>query len=313
MLSVIVPATDSPATLERCVAALREALPTDAELIVVADAAAPGPAAARNEGARRARGDALVFVDADVAVHRDALARIEAAFASDPGLGAIFGAYDDRPAAPGLVSRFRNLLHHHIHAGSAGEAETFWAGLGAIRRREWDAAGGFDERRFSRPSVEDIELGMRLRENGARIVLDPGIRGTHLKRWTLSGMLVTDFARRGLPWMRLQLERGRLAGTLNLSWRQRVATGAAALAALALCVRRPRAALVLAAASMAPNLPFYALLVRAGGARLALAGVPLHLIHHATAAAAAGAALAEHGAREWARARADRTGEVERA
>lgn len=309
MLSVIVPATDSPPTLARCVEALRAVLPDDAELVVVEEAAGPGPAAARNEGARRAGGDVLVFVDADVVVHADALARIEAAFAADAGLAAVFGAYDDAPAAPGAVSRFRNLLHHHVHASSAGEAETFWAGLGAVRRSAFEAVGGFDERRYPVASIEDIELGVRLRERGARIALDPTIRGTHLKRWTLASMVTTDFARRGLPWMRLQLERGRLAGTLNLSRRQRLATGAAGLAALALCVRRPRAALTLAAASVVANAPFYGVLARAGGPRLALAGMPLHLVHHATAAAAAATALAAHGRRTWLQARSNRPAE----
>lgn len=294
------PATDSPPTLARCVEALEAALPAGAELQVVTEASAPGPAAARNEGARRARGDVLVFVDADVVVHPDALARIEAAFREDDELAAVFGSYDDAPAAPGAVSRFRNLLHHYVHASSPGDAETFWAGLGAVRRRAWEAVGGFDERRYREPSVEDIELGVRLRERGARIVLDPAIRGTHLKRWTLGSMIATDFARRGLPWLRLQLERRELAGTLNLGPRQRFATGAAAVAALALLARRPRTALALAAASSAANASFYATLARAGGPRLALAGVPLHLVHHVTAAAAVPAALAAHAARSLA-------------
>src|SRR5918994_2110939 len=130
------------------------------------------------------------------------LARIAERFAADPELTAVFGAYDDDPGDPGLTSRYRNLLHHHVHVGAAGEVETFWAGLGAIRREAFEAAGGFDAYRFPEPSVEDIELGMRLRRRGGRIVLDRQIRGRHLKAWTPLSMVRTDFARRGVPWTR---------------------------------------------------------------------------------------------------------------
>src|SRR5690349_17222010 len=129
----------------------------------------------------------------------------ERRFAGDPALVAVFGAYDDDPRHPGLTSRYRNLLHHHVHSGAAGEAETFWAGLGAIRREAFEAAGGFDAERFPQPSIEDIELGARLRRGGARIVLDPSIRGRHLKAWTPWSMVRTDLTRRGIPWTRLLL------------------------------------------------------------------------------------------------------------
>ena len=69
---------------------------------------------------------------------------------------------------------------------------TFWAGLGAIRRRAFLAAGGFDELRFPEPSIEDIELGMRLAADGAWIELDPSLQATHLKQWPLLRMLRTD-------------------------------------------------------------------------------------------------------------------------
>src|SRR5207249_8693541 len=124
--------------------------------------------------------------------------------------------YDDQPAAGGLVSDFRNLLHHHVHQEGAGPATTFWAGLGAIRRDAFLAFGGFDDKRFPRPSIEDIDLGARVVERGGRIVLDPRIQGKHLKRWTIATMVRTDFRDRGLPWVELLLARPADTTTLNL-------------------------------------------------------------------------------------------------
>ena len=132
-----------------------------------------------------AKGDVVVFVDADVLPHADAFTTDPGAFEADPALTAVFGSYDDAPAEPGIVSQFRNLLHHHVHQQGAGEATTFWAGLGAVRADAFRAEGGFDAERYPLPSVEDIDLGTRLVADGGRILLDPLLQGTHLKRWTL--------------------------------------------------------------------------------------------------------------------------------
>lgn len=299
-LSVIVPATDSPPTLERCLAALRSAAAQDAggapatEVVVAERPAGAGPAAARNEGARRARGELLAFVDADVEVRGDALRAIRAAFEADPGLAAVFGSYDDDPEAGDAVSRFRNLLHHHVHARAAGPAETFWAGLGAVRRDAFEATGGFDADAFRRPSIEDIELGMRLRAAGARITLDPRIRGKHLKRWSLAEMAATDFARRGVPWVRLLLAAHRAPTGLNLGWRHRLAALAALAAAGGALGRRPRAAAAGLAALLVLDPSFYALLARRGGASALAAGIPLRALHHLLAAASVPAGVAAY-------------------
>lgn len=293
-LAAIIPASDDPPTLARCVAALEVGERRPDELIVQREPRGDGPAAARNAGAAGSESDVLVFVDSDVEVHRDALAKIERRLSDQPDLAAVFGSYDDDPAAPGLTSRFRNLLHHHVHTSSAGEAETFWAGLGAVRRAEFEASGGFDADRFREPSVEDIELGMRLRERGARLLLDPSIRGRHLKAWTPAAMVGTDFRQRGVPWARLLLARRSGSGALNLGVRHRASAIATVLVALGALARRPRVAVASLLATLVLNRDFYGLLARRGGARLLIGGVGLHLVHQLTAVASVPVALALH-------------------
>jgi Glycosyl transferase family 21 len=309
-LSVIIPATNSPATLEATIAAVERSFDPPDELIVVRDAPNPGPAAARNDGARQARGDILVFVDADVRVHGDALTRIRTAFAADPTLAAIFGAYDDEPQEQAIVSSFRNLLHHHVHATAAGLATTFWAGIGAVRRDAFVAVGGFDEQRYPKPSIEDIDLGSRLHAAGYRIVLDPAIQGTHLKRWTLTSMVKTDLLQRGVPWVELLLS-GRTDRTaLNLGWRHRVSALASVVLVGSVVTRRVGAAGASLVTLGAANRSFYTLLARRRGPLGAATGVLLHTVHHLTAVAAAPLGLLAYVRRRYGAVEVDREAPV---
>jgi GT2 family glycosyltransferase len=241
-----------------------------------------------------ATGDVVVFVDADVLPHSDAFARIRAAFEADPTLVAVFGSYDDVPAEPGVVSQFRNLLHHHVHQQGAGDATTFWAGLGAVSADAFRAAGGFDAERYPLPSVEDVDLGTRLARDGGRILLDPLIQGTHLKRWTLGDMVRTDFWQRGVPWVELLLRHRSGSTALNLGWRHRVSAAAAVISALALVRGRPLTALGGLVALTALNIELYELFLRRQGPAGAATGVGLHAVHHVTGALAVPVGLVRH-------------------
>lgn len=306
-LSAVVPATDGAATLDRCLAAIAAAAEPPEELVVVRgpdmapahgagivsvrSPAFGGPAAARNAGAAMASGDIVVFVDADVAVRPDVFARMRERFAADASLDAVFGSYCDHPGAPGLVSGFRNLLHHHVHQRGAGPAETFWTGLGAIRREVLLAAGGLDD---GLRYLEDLELGRRLRDHGATIVLDPAIQGTHLKGYDLAAMVRTDLVERAVPWVRLALEGRASRSALNAGGRHRASAAAALAAAGGIALRRPRAAGGGAAALIGLNAGFYRLLARRLGWRGALLGPPLHVLHHLTALCGVPAGVVQH-------------------
>ncbi len=313
-LTVVVPAHRCAATLAPALEALRASdLPREEwELVVVDDASgdatpdvaaaradrvirlsgrAHGPAYARNRGAEAARGHVLVFVDADVCVHPDALRRMRDAFTAEPTLGAVFGAYDTAPPAPGLVSRYLNLTHHWVHARAAGPAETFWAGCGAVRRGVFEQAGGFDEARYPRPQIEDIELGHRIRDLGHRILLRPEIRGTHLKRWTLGSMIRVGVRDRGVPWVELLLgegARGPRSTALNLGASEKLYTAMTGLAGVAVgasvAARDARWLWVaggLLAAVLLGNAPLLAWLARQGRTPLLLAGAALRLLYYA--------------------------------
>lgn len=220
--------------LERTVQALLP-LDDDSELVIVADGAledclrvasgcearvvelphACGPAAARNVGAASTSGDVLVFIDADVAVTRAGIMRMRRIITERPDIAAIFGAYDDCPSDDGFMSQYKNLAHSFVHRTSDRHARTFWAGFGAMRRTAFDAVGGFDSR-FARPSVEDIELGYRLTNAGYRILLEPAMACSHLKRWTIASALASDFRDRGIPWTQLIWRYRELNDDLNL-------------------------------------------------------------------------------------------------
>lgn len=261
---------------------------------MIGTAAGDGPAHARNAGALEATGDLLVFVDADVAVHPDAFARIRRAFEHEPGLAALFGSYDDAPTAPGVVSVFRNLLHHHVHQTPERPAQTFWAGLGAIRREAFEALGGFDTVTPHRRAVEDIELGMRLAEAGGRIVLDPLVLGTHMKPWTLRSMLRTDLVNRGAPWVALLVARRQVPASLNLRWRHRVSAACWVAAVVSLAWRRPLSTVAALASCGWLNRSFYRLLNDRKGGRHAALGFMLHGLHHLTAVASVPVGIVVH-------------------
>jgi hypothetical protein len=320
-LSVVVPVKNGHNVLPRMLEMLsRSQLPRETwELIVVDDGSSDdsvaiasayadlvirlpepshGPGYARNRGVERARGECVVFLDADVVVRPDTLMRLAETMMTRSDVDAVFGAYCDEPEAAGVVSKYRNLLHHYTHAQEPGEAQTFWAGCGCVRRAVFVDVGMYDEWRFSRPQIEDVELGYRLSAHGHRILLQPEIQVTHLKRWTFRGMLKADFMDRGVPWARLLAEQRALLGpaaskakSLSLRAKEKSNTFLVCLGLLLLTISvRPQNHLLAMLGALClvivvvRGLPLYAFFFRKRGLVFAICGVVLHMVYYLTAA-----------------------------
>jgi glycosyltransferase involved in cell wall biosynthesis len=321
-ITAIIPVHNARDYLRACLIALGASTRPPDQLIVVDDSSSDGsaavargvgatvisltggprgPAFARNRGAEIATGDVLVFLDADVAVHSNTLARIEQYLTEHSEIAALFGSYDAQPAGRRIVSRFKNLLHHYVHQHAQREAFTFWAGCGAIWRRIFAERGGFAES-YTRPSIEDIELGARLRQAGYRVRLCPEIQVTHLKEWALLELLRSDIFDRAIPWSQLLFTQRRVPNDLNLETRSRwsaLAAWAIVLAFVLGWLWQPAwfgGALALIAL-LALNRDLYRFFARQGGNGFGLGAFCLHWFYLSYSSAVFGVMLTRHGLR----------------
>lgn len=269
-----------------------------AHSVVIEVPPASGPARARNAAAAVATGDLLLFIDSDVEVPSWTVRRVIEEFARHPGMAAMFGSYDDSPSDPGILSQYRNLLHHFVHQKSEARATTFWAGLGAVRATVFRSVGGFDAH-YRKPSVEDIELGYRMSAAGHEIRLVHDLQGKHHKRWTAMGILKTDLWSRGIPWMQLILRRGGAPRDLNLRWNQRLSVAFSGLLLVSVACAWKWAwcgwmVLATGGGLILLNMAFYRFLVSRRGWGFLLCVLPWHWVHYLECGLAVPLGFARH-------------------
>lgn len=318
-LSIIIPVYNGGEQFERCLQAIQCSTFTAWELIVVDDGSTDeslalaqtcgattlqttgrlGPAAARNSGARVAKGKYLYFVDADCEVHPDTLANIAQLFQANPDLDALFGSYDDAPDAANFIAQYKNLFHHYVHQHSNPEASTFWTGCGAIKRSQFLALKGFDTAKYARPSIEDIDLGYRLKQSGGQIRLAKHVQVKHLKAWALLTLLKADIFDRGIPWTRLILRDKVFRSDLNLQTHNRVSVVAvySLLVASGVSFFQPQSLFIvlgLALLLLWLNLSLYRFFYQKRGVGFALRVIPLHWLYYFYNAISFGCGLLLH-------------------
>ena len=243
-----------------------------------------------NLAAQHASGDILWFVDSDVIAWPGGAGHILPAF-EDPKVSAVFGSYDETPMGQTWISKYKNLTHRYYHQRGSEEASTFWAGCGAVRKTAFLEIGGFDVETYTRPSIEDINLGYRLRGEGGRILLLPDLLGKHLKVWTISNVIHTDIFMRAIPWSRLMIAREGVTDDLNTSSGERVRAALAGLFVLSILTiiivpgLWPLKVAKLAIIVMA-NWSFFRFMISNGVVPFAIFGLAFHQLYYLYSSAA---------------------------
>lgn len=189
-------------------------LPDDSRLTVVSPGRNTGFAGGCNVGAE-ALGDVcdvFVFANSDLIVRPGSL-QVLAGTLADAGVGLVCGLvllYRDRAE----INSAGNPVHYSLMswagqwgapAGSVADVEDVAGASGALmamRRADWFAAGGLWDALFA--YGEDMELSMRVRQAGLRVVCNPDAAGFH------------DYSYSAGKWKFHLLERNRLAAALTL-------------------------------------------------------------------------------------------------
>jgi len=199
MVSVIIPAYNCEKTIGQCLKALaKQSYPSDScEVIVVDDGsddntaaivkdhpvkyihqANQGPAAARNNGARQAKGDVILFTDSDCAPDANWVQEMIKPF-EDPKVMAVKGAY--RTGQRSLTARFAQVeFEERFEMLKKVEVidmvDTYSAGH---RRKTFLDLGGFDTS-FPVANNEDTELSYRMSALNYKMVFNPQAIVHHL-------------------------------------------------------------------------------------------------------------------------------------
>jgi cellulose synthase/poly-beta-1,6-N-acetylglucosamine synthase-like glycosyltransferase len=198
LISVVVPAYNAERSIGRCISALQsQSLPGDRyEIIVVDDASCDqtaqvaqtagarvlrldqnvGAAGARNAGVAIAKGDIIVFTDADCEPTHSFLSELVAPL-DDPDVGGAKGTYLTRQRS--LVARFVQLEYESRYRRMRrfkwiDFVDTYAA---CYRKTDFERVGGFD---VKLRKSQDYELSFRLAAAGVRIRFVPAAQTYHL-------------------------------------------------------------------------------------------------------------------------------------
>ncbi|MFB0543500.1 MAG: glycosyltransferase [Candidatus Bathyarchaeia archaeon] len=210
MISIIIPTLNEEENLEQCLRAILSQTFKDFEVFIVDGESKDGTVEiarkcgvrvfevkkrrphdvgfARNEGTRFAKGDILVFLDADTILSRNCLEVLDKYFREPDVIGVSFKTL---PLKGNGLEHFlyncNNVLKSFSHRISAYQL-SYFSCLG-YRREPFQKVGGFREDLYS---CEDLDLARRLGKLGRFILTDEAICLTsprRLRRWSIKGYL----------------------------------------------------------------------------------------------------------------------------
>ncbi len=224
LISVVIPNFNSSRTISACLDSVFSSRFNNYEVIVVDDCsedASPeiikefpcrlyrleehsGAAAARNHGARKARGEIIFFTDSDCLLQPGTLERIRGFFESSEDGYILGGTYTPLSQDRRFFSDFQSVFIHYSETKHPESPDYIPTHAMAIKRSDFFDIGGFDAE--SLPILEDVEFSHRARQRGYRLLMDPGLQVVHIFNYDLLKSLKNGF-RKSLYWTLYSLKR----------------------------------------------------------------------------------------------------------
>jgi glycosyltransferase involved in cell wall biosynthesis len=200
MVSIVMPAYNAERTISDCLKSLAEQdFKGDYEVVVVDDGSTDstpdissrfenvrlirqenaGPAAARNRGAKEAKGDIILFTDSDCVPEKDWVSQMMRSFEEDPDISGVKGRYMTRQKE--LVARFVQLEYEDKYDYMKRHKyidfiDTYSAGF---KKGVFLQMQGYDSE-FPVACAEDVELSYRMSRQGHKMVFNPSAVVYHI-------------------------------------------------------------------------------------------------------------------------------------
>jgi glycosyltransferase involved in cell wall biosynthesis len=221
LISVIVPNRNSASTIGKCLEAALRSGYRDFEVVVADDCSTDGSveiihkypvrlvrlnkhsgaAAARNEGARAAKGKVLFFIDSDCIMQPDTIEIASKAFHAHPE-DVSGGTYTPIAHDRGFFSTFQSLFVNYSETKNPRPDYVATHAM-VISKILFDGSGGFDEEFM--PILEDVEFSHRLRRMGVLLRMRPALQVEHIFNFNLWGSLKNAF-RKSFYWTMYSLK-----------------------------------------------------------------------------------------------------------
>ena len=198
-ISIIIPTYNSKAFLLQCINSLEKQSYSDYEIIIVDDGSTDGtynyiknkkwkvklrvfkqnrkgPAAARNLGAKHAKGEILAFTDADCIAPKKWLRNLIKAYKKFPEVVGVGGPLE--PSKNNLVAKIEKFKNKYLHKMGnkiiigKEEVPVGFTNNMSYKANIFRKFDGFNER-FDKPAGEDFDLKQRICKKGYKVAYIP--------------------------------------------------------------------------------------------------------------------------------------------
>lgn len=210
MVSIIIPVYNGKENLDICLKRIIDSTYKNYEIIVVDDCSSDGscdiarrytknvirlnkrsgPAMVRNAGSQMAKGEILVFIDADIFVMDDTLSRIVDFLNENKHIDGVTGLYTEQSPMLNFCSRYKHLYLRYKFNNMPDFVSVPNTAILAVKADSFRKVRGFNSHMFT---CEDFEFGQRFAKAGYKISSDKSLEVVHNRYFSFRSLIYDDF------------------------------------------------------------------------------------------------------------------------